>query len=478
VIDHGVISLDQSHAFARLSGDSNPLHLDPVWARRLQFGECVVHGVNLTLIMLEEIFRVYPVPAGHQLAELSVQYDSALRVGEPLKIVVENSDDGNIKATAFSVKRVVQRLFVRLEALSVPEIAIGEQNPGSPPCEDVDFDGMMGARGEAVLTFDSNLARRLFPVVNGTLPRAQIAVLLASTMIVGMRIPGLHSVFASLCLCFSDARRSSDLRYRVVKADPRFNLIIIDLDGGGAFGSLSALVRPQPVLQMDYLTVKERTLRRAFTARRVLVVGGSRGIGEATAKIAAASGGTVTITYSTGRADAVRVAEEIRAGGGQCSVAHLDVRVELMGQLQQLLCDGAPDDIFYFASPVIDVSKSATWRPLLFQRYVEFYITAFRVLVDQIVSTRPNRAMGLNIFYPSTAFLDCPPAWAFEYCAAKAAGESICRGLAASQTGVSVIYPRIPQLLTDQTAAVRFPVPQSPADYMLSCLADWRSVSG
>jgi NAD(P)-dependent dehydrogenase (short-subunit alcohol dehydrogenase family) len=476
-MNHRVISLKQSRDFARLSGDSNPLHVEPIWARRLQFGGCVVHGVNLTLLMLEEVLRAHRIPAGMQLAELAAHFDSALRVDEPFYIVIESDDPTKIKATALSGGRMVQRLFLRLGKSTTPEILIGERNPPALPCQETAFESLSSASGQVSLTFDSALARDFFPMVIDSLPRAQIAVLLASTMIVGMRLPGLHSVFACLNLNFVDSSQSADLRYRVVKADSRFNLVVISLDGGGAVGSLSALVRPQPVQQMDYISLQARVSHRFFTGRRVLVVGGSRGIGEATAKIVAAAGGNVTITYSAGRDDAARVAGEIIAGGGQCSEAHLDVRAELGGQLRQVLCDGSTDDIFYFASPVIDVSRSPTWRPHLFQQYVDYYVTSFSALVDQIISTRPDRALGLGVFYPSTVFLERPPAGSFEYCAAKSAGEMVCRGLEVSRSGISVVYPRLPRLLTDQTAALRTLVPQTPSEYMLSALASWRSVS-
>ena len=36
-------------AFAEFSGDYNPLHVDPIAARRLLFGEQVVHGIHLAL---------------------------------------------------------------------------------------------------------------------------------------------------------------------------------------------------------------------------------------------------------------------------------------------------------------------------------------------------------------------------------------------------------------------------------------------
>ena len=39
-------TLDDQMAFADLSGDHNPLHVDPIAARRLLFGAPAVHGIH------------------------------------------------------------------------------------------------------------------------------------------------------------------------------------------------------------------------------------------------------------------------------------------------------------------------------------------------------------------------------------------------------------------------------------------------
>ena len=44
-----VFTKSDQDMFVRLSGDYNPLHTDPVLARRLILGKQVVHGVHLLL---------------------------------------------------------------------------------------------------------------------------------------------------------------------------------------------------------------------------------------------------------------------------------------------------------------------------------------------------------------------------------------------------------------------------------------------
>ena len=42
-------AMEDVESFAELSGDFNPLHVDPVAARRALYGEVVVHGVHSLL---------------------------------------------------------------------------------------------------------------------------------------------------------------------------------------------------------------------------------------------------------------------------------------------------------------------------------------------------------------------------------------------------------------------------------------------
>ncbi len=60
-------------------------------------------------------------------------------------------------------------------------------------------------------------------------------------------------------------------------------------------------------------------------ARKVIVTGGSAGIGKATAAALAQAGYDVGITWHSDEVGAKEVAEEIRAEGGTAEVAHLDL---------------------------------------------------------------------------------------------------------------------------------------------------------
>ncbi len=78
-----VFSVDDQLAFARLSGDYNPIHLDPVAARRLLFGQPVVHGMHALLWAFDGWLA--ETNAALRLTNLRVRFRSSI----PLNVGVE-----------------------------------------------------------------------------------------------------------------------------------------------------------------------------------------------------------------------------------------------------------------------------------------------------------------------------------------------------------------------------------------------------
>ena len=72
----------------------------------------------------------------------------------------------------------------------------------------------------------------------------------------------------------------------------------------------------------------------SLQGKRILVTGGSRGIGRATALLCAKAGADVGITYHTRRADADAVAKAVRAMGRRAYVGGGDLGEGEVGDLE------------------------------------------------------------------------------------------------------------------------------------------------
>ena len=86
-----VVTQTEHQAFALLSGDHNPLHMDARYARRLLFGGAVTHGVHLLLRALET-YAQDQVEVG-ELVRLGVRFFSATHPEEPVTMEIQTGRD-------------------------------------------------------------------------------------------------------------------------------------------------------------------------------------------------------------------------------------------------------------------------------------------------------------------------------------------------------------------------------------------------
>jgi NAD(P)-dependent dehydrogenase (short-subunit alcohol dehydrogenase family) len=214
-------------------------------------------------------------------------------------------------------------------------------------------------------------------------------------------------------------------------------------------GSIKAFVRPQPQQQAQYLSLKHLIEANEFTGQRALVVGGSRGLGEVAAKILCSGGAQVKITYYQGKDDADRIVDEITSNGGAAGSFHLDVLNPGLNFSEAGLNGWNPTHLYYFATPFISAALKGAFSPALFTKFCNCYVAGF------LHTVQPLQRRGLrNIFYPSTVFIDDPPANMGEYAAAKMAGEMVCRFLQKNYAGMTIHVPRLPRMATDQTVSL------------------------
>ena len=460
LIDQRTFSAEAQDSFARLSGDYNPLHIDPLAARRLLFGQAVVHGAHVLLWALCSTPELRD--SEYRLDGLTVQFRRPLPVGARAALVLVRKDSREVKLRVETDSGLAAIVTARLGSTQPlrPDAVRGVLEPRARPVE-LSADEVASNRGQLSLGLDADLAARLLPGWDAVLTPVQLAQLLASSRLVGMRCPGLHSVFGELSARFIGGGTEA-LEHRVAAWDPRFARASIKLSSSSLDAEVVAFLRPPPQDQprsRDLVNVQAAE----FAAQRALVVGGSRGLGETCAKLLAAGGAEVTLTYSRGESDALRAVRDISACGGDARAEQLDVLNP--DSVDRLATGVAPTHLYYFASPFVFGGVAGRFSAELFQQFCSFYVIGLERLVAALRSR--SRALAVLFNPSSVAINEATPAMC-EYAAAKSAGEMLCRSLAKSHAGLEVHSVRLPRLATDQTRTLLAFESADPAPVLLA----------
>ena len=387
-----------------------------------------------------------------------------MRVGQRVEFLVEDETDSSLKLRITTGSELATRIVCEFQTSSAEnDPSIADEVATLGEClERTDYED---ASGSLPLLLSRSVAEAQLPDLTAKLPAGQIALLLATTRLVGTKCPGLHSIYSSLQLAFEDHRDVETppaLDWSVSAYDPRFGSLSLELESVVAAGTIRAFVRPKPQQQASFVEVRKLVGERDFTGMRALVVGGSRGFGEVCAKLLAAGGADVCITYHRGADDADRVAEDIRSGGGTAVTQQFDATDP---EATFGVADWSPTHFFFFATPPIARAVKNRFSPDLFREFCSFYVDGVARLVDELV---PRGLVGL--YYPSSVFVDELPGNMGEYAAAKAAGESLCAFLEKSRPGFQAITPRLPKSATDQTASLVPAHNEDPAQVLLESL--------
>jgi len=86
------ITQEEVAAFAELSGDRNPIHLDPEFAKATPFGGTIVHGyltLSLVVPMMAEVFEVTGVGVGINYGLDRLRFPAPVPVGSRVRVVGE-----------------------------------------------------------------------------------------------------------------------------------------------------------------------------------------------------------------------------------------------------------------------------------------------------------------------------------------------------------------------------------------------------
>jgi hypothetical protein len=430
-----VFGRDDQVAFARLSGDYNPVHLDGVAARRSLIGVPIVHGVHLLLWALNAAVK----GSGRtSMVRVRATFVRPVVVGEHVTL---RSGGGQCEIVGPSGRHVSIRYECESDRPHA-ESSVGED--------------------ESLLTADKRTAlTSMFPHATHSCSVEFLAALLEITRTIGMVEPGNGSLLLSLDACGKPRRASAQLSYRVELA-PDERLCTLHFDGP----TLAATVvagRQSGVTQLEVSLANGVVRPSEFAEVKALVIGGTRGIGETTVKLLAAGGAQVLFTYCSGASDAERIRSEL--GRPEIQSVMLDVRD--LGTPNRAIVDFRPTFIGYFATPRVNNRARVGFDPDLYRMLRVYYVDGVGTLVDWL--ERDDSRLR-DVLVPSTAYANGPPRDLIEYARAKLDMEARLDVLRTRNPGIRYHAPRWSRVATDQTVSLFRPNPPAAWPIVLSTL--------
>lgn len=445
-----IFTLEDQKMFALISGDYNPLHIDPVVARRVLHGEVIVHGVHSLLWALN--CWLHKLTEQISILRLNATFLRPVFLHEEVWCTVHEKGSDFLEIEIVTDRYIATK--IRITWNDGPSEANSglfiDAFPDRGVCRDVVAAYLANAEGELKLYLKRTCFETFFPSAARCLPPLQVAEILATTRLVGMQCPGLHSVFHRLDISFSSpVEEEGGFSFEAQGLDERFNLLSINICGPAMEGTIKALIRPVPRKQARFREIKKLVDPDEFAGQRALIIGGSRGVGEVATKILAAGGSDVRFSYYLGKEDAFNLVEEICKGGGRAACLQLDVQQDQGKCIEELTGGWKPTHMYYFATPYIAAGKKDTFSTQLLSRFIEYFVNGFAKIFYLC-----NLDSLKGVFYPSTVFVAECPADMNEYVAAKMAGEALCEYLTQQYPQIKILKPRLSKLSTDQTNSV------------------------
>ncbi len=94
-VTYGPLGRDDLRCYAEASGDMNPLHLDPEFARAAGFDDVIVHGMLGMALLGRMVSEAFP---DHRMTRFSARFRSIIPVGREIRCLARLKRLGDIGA--------------------------------------------------------------------------------------------------------------------------------------------------------------------------------------------------------------------------------------------------------------------------------------------------------------------------------------------------------------------------------------------
>lgn len=426
--------------FAERSGDYNPIHLNEEVSRRYISGEIIVPGMYLLLWALNNIIKIEK----KGLSKINATFHHIATLNDDLEISYKQDLENCILSIRSGIKTIATiRIIFFIETIKDNSL---NRNPPKNFPKDIAFNKLKNLSGELNSYLHKDCMKE-FKFLDKYSMHNIVSSLMALSRLVGMEVPGLNSLFISINIDLAKKYENKKINWSVVRHTNINSLILLSIDGNGINGRISTMFRPLPVNQPNITDIYKKIKKVNFKGKVALIIGGSRGLGEYTAKMLASGGAVVIITYSEGKNDAIKIKNEINKFGSTCYCIKMNVIKPKAAFSEIKLLNLDITHVYYFASPKIKESRNLNIDKTLYKKYLLIYVKALKDVVKFLDSLYSNNFV---LFYPSTIYATEGSNLFKEYINSKLKAEKVINNFNNNSKKYFIYSARLPRLFTDQ----------------------------
>jgi acyl dehydratase len=263
--------------FTTSSGDANPIHADPVAARRLLGGRMLVHGANLLLRTLDQVAGAGLITAVPE--RIAVVFRAGVAPDDPLVTRATHRDDATLAITVAdgtALERTVATIDVVAGVGGRPSPFVGARQLATDrptiarALDLLDLAGEVGRDQPAfVPEIDPAQLEAHFPALVALLGARPVASIAAISCVIGMLTPGRSSMSSAYDIRDLAGVHTDDtthdtthgttdtgdvrVRHTLDHVDLRLRRVRLTVRGPGCTAAVTAFVPPEPVDQATVL---------------------------------------------------------------------------------------------------------------------------------------------------------------------------------------------------------------------------------
>lgn len=464
------ITRELVNGFAELTGDFSSIHMDAEFARKSRYRAPVAHGMLAVgyLGFLPSEIKTLKVRFLKPFF-IGIQYEMHCSIeNDAFKVKWQDAagttllaeGTGTLVKTQTGIvadsKKIVPFLTKKLaEANHTIESIVKQETKISFDCGKEQIESIKGL-----------LQNALFDCKESTPHFSQdVAMSVMLSTLVGMQLPGRSATFTDFEITFDkNTQGHTHLAAQVASvfaASQRVKLNFEFISEGTtiAFGSAGSLVTKQSENTMQCEEIKNSVLPLGLKGKVALVVGASRGIGNATAKLLAMNGAKTVLHYFQGETEANQAARDIKANGGEAITVQCDVREEssVEKMFSQIRSNWGEVDVLVNCS-VFDFNpeevSDLSWRDFLAELEVTLHGT--HTLCKQVLPVMKEKRAG-KIIHLSSVVTDVPVSGQNRYITAKSALEGYTKSLAVELAPFGVQVNTVVPGMTETSLLAKLP---------------------